>query len=86
MLFGLLSAPFTAPVSGLRFVLEQIGQMAEREFFDEQHIREELLLLQLRLDEGDISEEEYAREEGEIVARLRRAREYRQAASREPET
>ena len=50
--------------------------MAEKELYDESRIREELLVLQLRLEEGEISEEEYAEQEAEIVARLREAREY----------
>ncbi len=56
MLFKLLAAPVTLPVSGLRFILQQLLEMAERELRDEDRIRDELLLLQLRLEEGEISE------------------------------
>ena len=76
MLFKLLTLPLSAPLDGLRFVLGQIGEMAEREFYDVDRIRENLLLLQLRLEEGEITEEEYAVEEAEIMARLRAARAY----------
>ena len=59
--------------------LEQILEMAERELYDPDRIREQLLLLQLRLDEGEITEEEYVEQEAEVLARLRAAREYRVA-------
>lgn len=78
MLFKLLTAPITLPVGGFRFILEQIRDMAERELTDVDRIQEELLLLNLRLEEGEISEEEFARQEAEIVARLRAARAHRQ--------
>ena len=48
MLLKLLTAPITAPLAGFRFVLGQIEDMAEREVYDVDRIREELLLLQLR--------------------------------------
>ncbi len=74
MLFKLLAAPVTLPVSGLRFILQQLLEMAERELLDEDRIRDELLLLQLRLEEGEISEEEYAAAEATLIARWRAAR------------
>ena len=49
---------------------------AERELYDEERIREELLLLQLRLDEGEITEDDYLVEEADIMVRLRAARDY----------
>ncbi|HEY7061219.1 MAG TPA: gas vesicle protein GvpG [Chloroflexota bacterium] len=83
MLLKLLTAPLTAPLAGFRFILNQVGEMAERELYDEDRIREELLELQLRLDEGDIDEDEYAEREADVMARLRVAREYRQAIGRQ---
>jgi uncharacterized membrane protein len=80
MLFKLLGAPITVPVSGFRFILQQLLEMAERELMDEGRIREDLLLLQLRLDEGEITEEEYQEQEAEIMVRLRAARAYREQA------
>jgi len=76
MLFKLLTAPISLPLSGFRFVLGQVEGMAERELYDQERIREDLLLLQLRLDEGEITEDEYVTEEAEIMARLRAARAY----------
>ena len=82
MLLRLLTAPVSLPLAGFRFVLNQVVLMAERELLDEERIREDYLLLQLRLEEGEISEEEYLRQEAEIMARLRAAREERERLAR----
>ena len=82
MLFKLLTAPISLPIDGLRFVLNQVVTMAERELYDEDRIREELLLLQLSLEEGEITEDEYLPREAEIIARLREARAYHEATGR----
>jgi len=76
MLFKILGAPITAPLFGFRFILSQLEEMAERELYDEERIKEDLLLLQLRLDDGEITEDEYLVDEAEIMARMRAAREY----------
>ena len=75
MLFKLLMAPITAPVAGFRFVLNQLATMADQENDSPERLREQLLLLQLRLEEHEISEEQYKAEEDIIIAQLRRARE-----------
>lgn len=80
MLFTLLSAPVSVPVAGFRFILEQLVMMAERELYDRHRIREELLLLQLRLEEGEIAEAEFRVEEAQIMARLRAARAYHEGS------
>ena len=71
MLLKLLGAPFTLPVAGLRFVFEQVADLADQELNDEGLVREQLLLLQLQLEEGDIAEEDFAAQEAELLARLR---------------
>lgn len=81
MLFKLLTVPITGPVAGFRFILEQVRDMAEGELLDVDRIREELLLLNLRLEEGSITEEEFSRQEGELLARLRAARQYQERGS-----
>jgi hypothetical protein len=83
MLLKLLTLPISLPLDGFRFVLTQIGEMAERELLDVDRIHEDLLLLQLRLEEGEITEEEYVEREAEIMLRLRRARAIREG--REPD-
>jgi hypothetical protein len=82
MLFDLLLAPITAPVSGFNFLLRQIRDMAERELYDPERIREEILLLQMKLEEGEITEEEYNLQEAELLVRWRAARDYLQGQGR----
>jgi hypothetical protein len=81
-MLGLLLAPVTLPFTGFRFILNQIAEMAERELLDEGRIRENLLLLQVQLEEGEITEDEYLAREGDVMARLRMAREYRERQAR----
>ena len=71
MLFKLLGAPFTLPMAGLKFVFQQIADLADQELNDESVMREQLLLLQVQLEDGDIDEDDYAEREAELLARLR---------------
>ena len=74
MLLKLLGAPITGPIAGFRFIMQQLETMAEQELYSEEHIMDDLLLLQSQLDDGEISEEEYTKQEAEIFVRLRDAR------------
>lgn len=74
MLFKLLGAPLSVPIAGIEFVMQQLATLAEQEMNNPDRIREELLLLQLQLDEGEITEEEYKVKEAEIMPRLRAVR------------
>ena len=74
ILFDILGAPLTAPISGIGFVLKQLQTLAEQEMDNPDRLREELLLLQVRLDDGEITEEQYQVQEAEIIARLRAVR------------
>ena len=60
-----------APISGFKFILNQIQQMADRELNDESLIKEQLLELQMRLELEEVSEAEYTEQEAELFARLR---------------
>ncbi len=60
-----------APVSGFKFILNQIQKIADKELNDDTVIKEQLLELQMRLELEEISEEEYAEREAELFARLR---------------
>jgi hypothetical protein len=67
MLDDLLMLPF----SGFGFVLKTLQRVAEEQYTDDAPIKERLLELQLRLEAEEISEEEYARQEAEIIRQLR---------------
>jgi hypothetical protein len=60
-----------APVSGFKFILNQIQKIADKELNDDQFIKEQLLELQMRLELEEISDEEYREREAELFARLR---------------
>jgi hypothetical protein len=63
---------------GLRFVFDQIAAAVEREMDDESLLKEELLTAQMRLELGEIDDEEFALIEAEILPRLREVRQRRQ--------
>ena len=60
---GLITLPL-APVRGVAWIAEQVMEEIDRELYDEDSIRREMLQLELDLDDGLIDEEErQAREE-----------------------
>jgi hypothetical protein len=59
------------PVSGFKFILSQIQELADKELNDESVIKSQLLELQMRLELEEISEEDYAVQEADLFARLR---------------
>lgn len=64
-----------APVRGTVWVAEQLTEEAERQLYDENRIKRELLQLELDEEEGQISEEERRNKESELLERLQIARE-----------
>ena len=58
------------PFKGLFGIFRKIQEMAERELSDEGYMRERLMELQLKFELDEISEEEYTRQEKELMARL----------------
>jgi len=66
---GLLTLPL-APVRGTVWVAEQVLDEAERELYDEDRIRGELLALELDAEDGKLDEEERERLEEQLLERL----------------
>jgi Gas vesicle protein G len=64
-----------APVRGTAWVAEQLAEEAERQLYDENRIKRELLQLELDEEEGRISEAERRNKESELLERLQIARE-----------
>jgi hypothetical protein len=58
-------------VGSLRFVLDKIVAAAEAEAQDDTSLREQLLEAQMRLELGEISEEEFVAIESDLLARIR---------------
>ena len=69
-----------APVNGFKFILRQIEELANRELNDDTAIKEQLLELQMRLELGEVSDEDYIAAERELFARLRVIKERQLAA------
>jgi hypothetical protein len=83
MLFKLLGLPLTLPAAGIKFCFQQVLNTAERELYDDEPVKEQLLLLTLKLEEGEITEDEYAEQEAFLHMRLREIRAYREAQMKE---
>ena len=66
---GLITLPL-APVRGVTWVAEQIAAEADRQLYDENHIRRELLQLELDFDEGLIDEQQREDSEEALLERL----------------
>jgi hypothetical protein len=64
---------------GLRFILTQVAAAADQELDAEGLLQEELLVAQMQQELGEITEEEFAAVEAEILPLLRASREARQA-------
>ena len=58
-------------IGGLRFVLDKIVAAAEAESRDDTALRELLLEAQMRLELGEITDEEFAEIERDVIARIR---------------
>jgi Gas vesicle protein G len=66
---GLLTLPL-APVRGVVWIAEQVMEEIERELYDEDSIRREMLQLELDFDDGLIDEEERQAREEVLLERL----------------
>ena len=59
-----------APLNGIIWLGKKINEVAEKEFSDEGLVKEKLMQLQLRFELDEISEENYNRQEKELLERL----------------
>ncbi|HEY8823363.1 MAG TPA: gas vesicle protein GvpG [Candidatus Limnocylindria bacterium] len=83
ILFKLLALPITVPAAGIKYCIEKVVEYAEHEANDEGLVRQQLLELQVDLEEGRVTEDEYAEREAVIFARMRELREQRTQMARE---
>jgi hypothetical protein len=61
-------------MGGIRFVLGKVASAVDAELNDDSRLREELLAAQMRLELGELTQEEFARFEADVLARLREIR------------
>jgi hypothetical protein len=79
----ILLFPFTGPIAGIKWIMGTIQKMADEELMNDQPWKERLIELQMRLELGEISEEEYAREEAVVFQALRDIRARREDLARQ---
>ena len=73
LLSELLLLPVTGPARGLRFIAERVKEQVDAECDPRrraEQVQAELIRLSVRRDLGQISEDEYAAREAELLAQL----------------
>lgn len=78
LITNILLAPFLGPVWGTRFTLDKIDRAVREQLTDDTPIKEDLMALQMKLEMGEIDDEQYVQQEAEIMQRLREVREWRE--------
>jgi hypothetical protein len=68
-------------ISGLRWVMNTVATAAEAEMNDDTALREQLLEAEMRREMGEISDEEFAGIEADVLERIREIKERRDGAS-----
>ena len=71
LLDDILLLPITGPIAGFRWVMTTIQKMADEELMNDQPWKERLIELQMQLELGELSEEDYVREEAIVFQALR---------------
>jgi hypothetical protein len=68
-------------ISGIRWAIETVVTAAEAEMNDDTVLREQLLEAEMRREMGEISDDEFAGIEGDLLARIREIKERREGGS-----
>jgi hypothetical protein len=66
------------PLKGIIFLAKKINEVIEKENSDEGAIKERLMALQLKFEMDEIGEEEYDRQEDELLNMLEKIRDNKQ--------
>jgi hypothetical protein len=74
----LLFWPVTGPMYLAEFSLEKVHGVVKEQLTDDQRIKEDLLDLQLRLEMGDLDDDQYLVEEARLMDQLREIRRWRE--------
>ena len=67
-------------IGGLRFVFDKIAAAVDTELNDDTSLREQLLAAQMRVELGELSQDDFEVFEADILARLREIRDRRQGS------
>ena len=78
LLTNILLFPISGPVAGIKWSLRKVAQVVDEELTDDSSIKQELMELQMQLELGDITDDEYVVREAELMTRLREVRAWRE--------
>ena len=67
-------------ISGLKWVMNTVVTAAEADLNDDTALREQLLAAQMRLELGELTQEDFDALEADVLARLREIRDRRQGS------
>lgn len=70
--------PVTGPVGATKWSLNQVMKIVEEELTDDTTVKQDFMALQMKLELGEIDDEEYVAQEAAIMARLREVRAWRE--------
>ena len=74
----------TLLIGGIKFVLGKVADAVNAELNDDTHLREELLAAQMQLELGEITEEQFAETERQLLDAIRAIRDQRERADEGP--
>ncbi|HEX3069846.1 MAG TPA: gas vesicle protein GvpG [Thermoanaerobaculia bacterium] len=74
LLDDILMLPMKLPIAGFNWIMKQIQTMANEELMNDQPWKERLIELQMMLEVGDLTEEEYTQQEAQVFQALREIR------------
>lgn len=83
LLDDILMLPMKLPIAGFNWIMKQIQTMADEELMNDQPWKERLIELQMMLEVGDISEEDYTVQEAQVFQALRDIRARREELARQ---
>ncbi|MDQ6718693.1 MAG: gas vesicle protein GvpG [Gemmatimonadota bacterium] len=78
ILTNILLAPFLGPINGTKWTLDKVERAVREELTDDSSVKNEFMELQMKVELGEIDDEEYLRQEAGIMRRLREVREWRE--------
>jgi hypothetical protein len=79
LLARILTFPFTAPIETAMWTARKIAERAEEIYYDDATVRAALMELEMKLDLGEIDEEQFEEEETILLQRLKDIRDYKAA-------
>lgn len=72
ILFNILAFPVMGPVAGVKWIAEKVDDAVQQTVSNKGKIKEDLLELQMQVEMGKITEEEFNAQEKELLEKLDR--------------